>query len=124
MKWNWQIDGWPEFSFDSGALASLESTFLTTSGVLLGTCNHLDEEELSDLRVELMSDEALKTSEIEGEFLNRDSLQSSIRCQFGLQTDSRKIPLAEQGISEGRCRSTGHGSIRLQTGCFGTGMPD
>jgi Fic family protein len=100
MKWNWQINEWPEFSFDSSDLAPLESTFLTTSGVLLGTCNHLDEEELSELRVELMSDEALKTSEIEGEFLNRDSLQSSIRRQFGLQTDSRRIPPAEQGISE------------------------
>lgn len=91
---------WPEFSFDPGDLAPLESRFLTASGVLLGTCNHLDEEDLTDLRVELLSDEALKTSEIEGEFLNRDSLQSSIRRQFGLQTDSRSIPPAEQGISE------------------------
>ncbi len=47
-----------------------------------------------------MSDEALKTSEIEGEILNRDSVQSSIRKHFGLQTDHRKIPPAEQGIAE------------------------
>jgi len=101
MKWNWQIEGWPEFTYDSKALASLEAKFLTSSGVLLGgTCSHLDEGELSELRIELMSDEALKTSEIEGEFLSRDSLQSSIRKQFGLQTDGRKVPLAEQGIAE------------------------
>lgn len=100
MKWNWQQDEWPEFGFDSAALTSLEAKFLTSSGVLLGTCSHLDDGELSELRVELMSDEALKTSEIEGEFLNRDSLQLSIRRQFGLQTDDRKVPPAEQGIAE------------------------
>lgn len=33
------------------------------------------EVERGELRVELMSDEALKTSEIEGEFLNRDNLR-------------------------------------------------
>jgi Fic family protein len=100
MKWNWQQDEWPEFGFDPAALAALEAKFLMSSGVLLGTCNHLDEGELSELRVELMSDEALKTSEIEGEFLNRDSLQSSIRKQFGLQRDGRNVPPAEQGIAE------------------------
>jgi Fic family protein len=100
MKWNWQQEGWPKFTFDSVALAALEAKFLTASGVLLGTCKHLDGGELKALTVELMSEEALKTSEIEGEFLNRDSLQSSIRRQFGLQTDDRKVPLAEQGIAE------------------------
>lgn len=100
MKWNWQHENWPEFTFDSAALAALEAKFLTASGVLLGTCKHLDGGELKALTVELMSEEALKTSEIEGEFLNRDSLQSSIRRQFGLQTDDRKVPLAEQGIAE------------------------
>jgi Fic family protein len=100
MKWNWQIEGWPEFRFDSDALAAMEAKFLTSSGVLMGTCSHLDEGELSELRIELMSDEALKTSEIEGEFLNRDSLQSSIRRQFGLQTDQRNVPPSEQGVAE------------------------
>lgn len=100
MKWNWQNDDWPEFRFDSDALATSEAKFLTSSGVLLGARSHLDAGELSELRVELMSEEALKTSEIEGEFLNRASLQSSIRRQFGLQTDNRRIPPAEQGIAE------------------------
>jgi Fic family protein len=100
MKWNWQKDGWPEFRYDATALASMESEFLTSSGVLLGACKHLDPEQFDTLRVELVSEEALKTSEIEGEFLNRDSLQSSIRRQFGLQTDSRRIPPAEEGIAE------------------------
>lgn len=48
----------------------------------------------------MICDEALKTSEIEGEYLNRDSLRSSICKNFGLKVDKRKIPLAEQGIAE------------------------
>ncbi|MEN8255104.1 MAG: Fic family protein, partial [Verrucomicrobiota bacterium] len=70
------------------------------SGVLLGACKHLETEQFDTLRVELVSEEALKTSAIEGEFLNRDSLQSSIRRQFGLQADNRRIPPAEEGIAE------------------------
>ena len=100
MKWNWQKDEWPEFTFDSSSLTALEEKFLTSSGVLLGACRHLPDETLNELRVELMSDEALKTSEIEGEFLNRDSLQLSIRRLLGLQADERKIPPAEQGVAE------------------------
>ena len=100
MKWNWQFETWPEFKFDSHALSSFENKFLMTSGVLVGSCDHLNDDELSTLRVELMSEEALKTSAIEGEFLDRESVQSSIRRQFGLNTDKRRVPPAEQGISE------------------------
>jgi Fic family protein len=52
------------------------------------------------LKIELISDEALKTSEIEGEILDRDSVQSSLRQQFGLGTDDRHVPPAERGIAE------------------------
>ncbi len=51
-------------------------------------------------RAEMLSDEALLTSKIEGELLNRDSLQSSIRRLFGLSNDGRKASPAEEGISE------------------------
>ena len=52
------------------------------------------------LRIELIGNEALKTSAIEGEILNRDSLQSSLRRQFGLGDDDRHIPAKERGIAE------------------------
>lgn len=61
---------------------------------------HITVEENDILSVNLMSNEALKTSEIEGEILDRDSLQSSIRKHFGLIKDHRKLPLKEQGIAE------------------------
>jgi hypothetical protein len=54
----------------------------------------------NQLTVEAMSTEALTTSEIEGEILNRASVQSSIQKQLGLPTDNRKVGTAEHGISE------------------------
>jgi len=47
-----------------------------------------------------MSDEAVTTSEIEGEMLNRASVQSSIQRQLGLIVDSPQVGPKEQGISE------------------------
>lgn len=98
--WNWQQDDWPNFRFDPSALAQSEATFLLGAGQLQGALLHLPDSEKSQLTVELISDEALKTSEIEGEYLNRDSVQSSIRRNFGLATDARKIPPAEQAIAD------------------------
>ena len=100
MLWNWQQKDWPNFSYKRDVLAKLEAQFLHESGILIGAQQHFREHEQHTLMVELMGEEALKTSEIEGEYLNRDSLQSSIRRHFGLQTDHRKIPPAERGIAE------------------------
>jgi len=98
--WNWQQDDWPQFRYDSTKLDALEVAFLRQAGVFLGAVKHVTDADREQLTVELLGDEALNTSEIEGEFLNRDSLQSSIRRNFGLTTDNRKIPPAEQGIAQ------------------------
>ena len=100
MKWNWQQKDWPGFRYDNMVCKAFEEQFLHRSGLLIGAYKHINEDEKDDLTVDLISTEALKTSEIEGELLNRDSIQSSIRRSFGLQTDNRKIPAAERGIAE------------------------
>ena len=100
MLWNWQQKDWPNFRFDPKVLESLEAKFLLKAGVLLGSYSHINDEDKNTLTIELISEEALKTSEIEGEYLNRDSIQSSIRRYLGLSHDLRKVPAAEQGIAE------------------------
>jgi Fic family protein len=100
MKWNWQQTDWPNFNYDKSKIDESEKQLLLGAGLLFGAFKHLDDEDKRQLTVELISNEALKTSEIEGEYLDRDSLQSSIRRQFGMVTDNRKIPAAEQGIAE------------------------
>ena len=70
------------------------------TGVFAGTVKHLPDFDQEQLKVEAITTEAVTTSEVEGEVLDRASVQSSIRRQFGLATDSRRVPAAEQGISE------------------------
>jgi Fic family protein len=100
MPWNWQQPDWPKFSYDDQSLAALENRFLLRSGEFIGVFRHLGQGDRDVLKIELISDEALKTSEIEGEFLDRESLQSSLRQQFGLGADQRRVRPAERGISE------------------------
>ncbi|MCX7058179.1 MAG: Fic family protein [Proteobacteria bacterium] len=100
MLWNWQHPDWPNFRFRQTLLADREALFLRQSGIVIGTVRHVPDDERLSLVIELISTEALKTSEIEGEILDRDSVQSSLRRQFGLQDDGRRGAPAEQGISE------------------------
>src|ERR1700737_625162 len=100
MIWNWQQPGWPEFSYDSKALEPLEQRFLLQSGEFVGAFRHVGPGDQETLRIELISDEAVKTSEIEGEILNRDSVQSSLRHQLGRGAEKRGIPPAERGIAQ------------------------
>jgi Fic family protein len=100
MTWNWQQPDWPSFTWDKARLALAEQQFLVGGGVLLGTGKHLGEDECTQLTVEVMSTEALTTSEIEGEILDRASVQSSIQRQLGLATDNRRVAPREWGIAE------------------------
>ncbi|CDZ62119.1 Fic family protein [Neorhizobium galegae] len=100
MIWNWQQAHWPNYTYNASALEADERQFLINSGELIGAFRHINADERDLLRIELIGDEALTTSEIEGEVLNRDSLQSSLRRQFGLGGDDRGVPASERGIAE------------------------
>src|SRR5690606_29032515 len=65
-----------------------------------GAYKHIHDDDKNALIIDIISEEAIQTSEIEGEHLNRDSVQSSLKRHFGLTTEARRIPPAEQGISE------------------------
>ena len=100
MTWNWQQHDWPNLSWDKGRLRKAEEHFLVGAGVFGGALKHLPQSDQEQLTVEAISTEAVATSEIEGEILDRASVESSIRRQLGLAADSRRIGIAEEGISE------------------------
>lgn len=100
MNWNWQLPDWPKFTYNPAQVEQREAEFLLGAGKLLGAITHLGEEDSSRIRVELLRDEAWETSRIEGELLNRDSLQSSLCRHFGLPGDARKVTPAELGVSK------------------------
>lgn len=97
MTWNWQKPEWPHFRYDAKALAALEEQFLYEAGQMLGVVQFVDEADRQKFMVDWLSTEVVKTSEIEGEILRRDSVQSSIRQKFGLSSTSDATP-EEQGM--------------------------
>ena len=66
MPWNWKQPDWPHFRYDASALAALEQRFLLSSGEVIGAVRHIGPDDSDRLRIELLSDEAIKTSAIEG----------------------------------------------------------
>lgn len=100
MTWNWEKPCWPKFIYDSKVLEPLEQQFLLQFGEFTGACKHIGADEQETLKIELISEEAVKTSEIEGEILNRDNVQSSLRHQLGLGAEAPGVKPAERGISK------------------------
>jgi Fic family protein len=98
--WNWQQPDWPDFAWNEHRLREAEEDFLKGSGVFAGSLRYLPEPERAELLVQTMTEEALTTSEIERETLDRASVQSSIRRQFGLAADRRPARPAEEGVAE------------------------
>ena len=99
MTWNWHQPGWPAFAYDAEAVRLYEQRFQRQSGELAGAVRHVGRDDQETLRIELIGDEAVKTSEIEGEVLDRDSVQSSLRHAFGLGPERAGIRPAERGIA-------------------------
>lgn len=100
MTWNWQLKGWPNYIYNIKEIEQFELVFLKASGIFLGGFKHLNSSDQEQFKIELLSDEALNTSAIEGEYLNRDSLQVSLKRALGLATASRHVTPAEKGIAQ------------------------
>ena len=100
MVWNWQQSEWPHFKWETEKLHSTERLFAEHAGLAIGAGRHMDPSDQEALTIEIMCLEALDTSAIEGDILDRESVQSSIRRQLGLSVAHRKSAPAEAGIAE------------------------
>ena len=82
--YNWQHKNWPEFKFDSSSIDNELMKFMLKAGELKGIISALPEDISTETIIEIMVSEAIKTSEIEGEIINRIDVMSSIRKNLGL----------------------------------------
>lgn len=80
----WQRNDWPHWSYDHKRLAPGLAQVHRAQGYLLGRLHDLglDLQEQAALRV--LTEDVLKTSEIEGEKLNPDAVRSSIARRLGV----------------------------------------
>ena len=100
MSWNWELPDWPRFTWDAAKLTRAEGLFRESAGMVVGAVRHLPDADRDALTVELLTGDAIDTSAIEGERLDRDRVQSSIRKQMGLSSDPRRVKPGEAGIAE------------------------
>jgi Fic family protein len=100
MHWIWQDKRFPDFEFDASLIVPFEQAFHRNTGIIIGTLSHLEKVDVEQLQIEILTQEAVATSSIEGELLKRESVQSSIRKHLGLKTDNRKVEANEAGIAE------------------------
>jgi Fic family protein len=103
MMWNWQLPDWPGFIYDVSSVASLEQRFLQGAGGAFAVLKHLNAEQKRQFIVEILCAEGQNSAEIEGEILERKSLQSSIQRHFGLSVDEKKTLPKELGMANLMC---------------------
>lgn len=90
MTWNWQLPSWPQFIYDPEKVAQLEKKFLLKVGGSSAFLKNIGQKEYHQFVVEILSSEGLESSKIEGEILDRESLQSSIQQHFGLHSKKKE----------------------------------
>jgi Fic family protein len=79
MQWVWQNIDFPNFEYDPSLFVEFEKEFHRNTGIIIGALMHLEADNVENLKIEILTQEALSTSNIEGEILKRESVQSSIR---------------------------------------------
>lgn len=84
MAYNWQQEEWPEFRYDLSGADDALLAFAERTGRASGLLKGLSEDARAEAAVELMVAEAITTSAIEGEYLSRKDVMSSIRKNLGM----------------------------------------
>lgn len=100
LKYNWQHPDWPNFTYQSDGLSKVISEYIQISSNLQGQVSQLDQNNKSEAYIYLMVEEAINTSEIEGENLNREEVRSSVARYLDLDLSQPKgIFHKENGIA-------------------------
>jgi Fic family protein len=82
--YNWQYKEWANFTYNSNAISEIASIFLEKLNEADIVLQNLSVSEQQEELIRFMISEATKTSEIEGEFISRQDLMSSIKNRLGL----------------------------------------
>jgi len=103
MSWNWELPNWPKFQWDFKEIAEMEKRFLLHVGSGSAFVRNLSGQDYHRFVVEILSLEGIESSRIEGEILDRESLQSSIRQHFHLQNRKEEEPDKESQMAKLLC---------------------
>jgi Fic family protein len=91
MIYNWQQTDWPNFRYELGETEADLLAFADKAGQVSGVVKGLPEGAQNEAILDAMIAEAIKTSEIEGAYVNRPDVVSSIRNQLGLNAQPEPV---------------------------------
>lgn len=101
MMYNWQQKDWLDFSYDSAAIMEKLLAFSEKSGRVSGLVQGLPQDTRDETIIDILVSEAIKTSEIEGEYLSRGDVMSSIRNNLNLTDAPMKVgDKRAEGVAE------------------------
>lgn len=107
MVWNWELPDWPKFVCNAEKVVRQEREFLLAEGSASAFFKTVDAIDYKRFVVEVLSSEGEESARIEGEVLDRESLQSSIRRHFGLQSDGKREGEPEARMAKVLCQAFG-----------------
>lgn len=84
MKYIWESKKWPSLTWEKGPLLTLISQARKRQGLLIARVRNLGFELEGQAQADILTEEAMKTSAIEGERLNQESVRSSVARHLGL----------------------------------------
>ena len=101
MKWIWQRSDWPNFVFDEALHIAQTMSLLQQSSRIYGRLEALPAPYAAESIADTLISEAIKTSLIEGEHLDRASVRSSVKALVGITDASAPANLdpRAQGIA-------------------------
>jgi Fic family protein len=95
-KYVHELLGWPRFQWNSAALAKHLATVRLRQGRLIGRMQALGFRQQEEAVLTTLTEDVLKSSEIEGEILDRDQVRSSIARRLGM--DVGALPAADRNV--------------------------
>lgn len=84
MTYIWQRENWPRLSWNGARLLPFVSQARKAQGILLARVKSLGFDLEGQAQAAILTEEAIKTSAIEGERLNREAVRSSVARHLGL----------------------------------------
>ena len=83
----WKKSDWPAFTWDEASVAKLVAQVSREQGRLLGRMESLGFELSSEAHLRILTEDVVKTSEIEGENLQPEQVRSSIARRLGMDIE-------------------------------------
>lgn len=91
MRYNWQQKDWPNFRYNFEVVQDTLFLIAKKIGFISGQHSSLLKPIQTEIMLNLMIEEAVKTSKIEGEHVSRLDIRSSLKKQLGLTQKNIKI---------------------------------